>query len=137
MPQDNVDPFPQRGLYIPCTYTFYRHIPQGYDGGDCCACTCVDGTDYSCGDSGYDCQDPTAGCTLNANYYYYVYSYYVYSYYVCSYYVYYTYYSDDGVYYYYGDDDEDDFGFDDDDNFMTTDDDDDDDDGDDGDGEND
>eukprot|EP00752_Nemacystus_decipiens_P007555 g6749.t1 len=30
----------------------------GYDGGDCCECTCVDGPVYSCGITGFDCQDP-------------------------------------------------------------------------------
>ena len=30
----------------------------GYDGGDCCRCSCVDGPDYSCGSLGFDCQDP-------------------------------------------------------------------------------
>lgn len=34
----------------------------GYDGGDCCACTCVDGLDYICGKLGFgfNCQDPDA-----------------------------------------------------------------------------
>ena len=32
-----------------------------YDGGDCCSCTCVDDT-YSCGLSGFDCQDPNTSC---------------------------------------------------------------------------
>lgn len=30
----------------------------GYDGGDCCLCTCLDGEEYQCGSFGYDCQDP-------------------------------------------------------------------------------
>lgn len=30
----------------------------GYDGGDCCSCTCVDSEEYQCGVWGYDCQDP-------------------------------------------------------------------------------
>jgi len=37
--------------------------PQGYDGGDCCECTCVDGPTYACCDSsygGYDCIEPSA-----------------------------------------------------------------------------
>ncbi|CAM9492785.1 unnamed protein product, partial [Laminaria digitata] len=29
----------------------------GYDGGDCCACTCVDGPLYSCGSNGFNCDD--------------------------------------------------------------------------------
>lgn len=31
-----------------------------YDGGDCCECTCVDGLNFSCGGSGYNCVDPEA-----------------------------------------------------------------------------
>ncbi|CAN0191986.1 unnamed protein product [Scytosiphon promiscuus] len=36
----------------------------GYDGGDCCACTCTDnpGTGYQCGEYGYACIDPDAPC---------------------------------------------------------------------------
>lgn len=30
----------------------------GYDEGDCCYCSCVDGLDNSCGFAGYDCRDP-------------------------------------------------------------------------------
>ena len=39
-------------------------LPQDYDGGDCCPCTCVDGTYYSCGVNGYNCLDPSvsSGC---------------------------------------------------------------------------
>ena len=32
----------------------------GYDGGDCCPCTCSDGPDHSCSDSNFDCLYP--GC---------------------------------------------------------------------------
>ncbi|CAN0487669.1 unnamed protein product, partial [Scytosiphon promiscuus] len=32
----------------------------GWDGGDCCECTCVDGN-TPCGDPGYDCRDPRGG----------------------------------------------------------------------------
>ena len=36
----------------------------GYDGGDCCACTCKDTPDRSCGEeSEYSCIDPNSGCT--------------------------------------------------------------------------
>ena len=42
----------------------------GWDGGDCCECTCEVGEYYRCGTWGYDCQDPEAqhlvealGCT--------------------------------------------------------------------------
>lgn len=31
----------------------------GYDGGDCCACTCVDTTVFACGGGGYLCEDPS------------------------------------------------------------------------------
>lgn len=36
----------------------------GYDGGDCCECTCKDGLDYPCGESGvgFLCKDPNTGC---------------------------------------------------------------------------
>lgn len=36
----------------------------GYDGGDCCSCTCEDGPDYSCGQRGvgFFCVDPGAPC---------------------------------------------------------------------------
>lgn len=30
----------------------------GYDGGDCCACTCVDGPEFYCGSNGLNCLDP-------------------------------------------------------------------------------
>lgn len=40
----------------------------GYDGGDCCECTCVDGPSQSCGELGvgYDCIDPDVpeGCGI-------------------------------------------------------------------------
>ena len=32
----------------------------GYDGGDCCLCTCKDGSDYECGTNWYNCSDPDA-----------------------------------------------------------------------------
>lgn len=31
----------------------------GYDGGDCCACTCVDGLEVACGSIAYECIDPS------------------------------------------------------------------------------
>ena len=34
----------------------------GYDGGDCCECTCTDGPDYSCADNHFLCLDPASGC---------------------------------------------------------------------------
>lgn len=37
----------------------------GWDGGDCCECTCVDGSSYSCGEAGYHCLDPAQDCTLS------------------------------------------------------------------------
>ncbi|CAN0045690.1 unnamed protein product, partial [Scytosiphon promiscuus] len=30
----------------------------GFDGGDCCICTCTDGPSFTCGEVGYNCQDP-------------------------------------------------------------------------------
>ncbi|CAN0142722.1 unnamed protein product, partial [Laminaria digitata] len=37
----------------------------GYDGGDCCECTCAGTGDSSCGGGGpgtFDCRDPSAPC---------------------------------------------------------------------------
>ncbi|CAM9907104.1 unnamed protein product [Pylaiella littoralis] len=34
----------------------------GYDGGDCCSCTCVDTEDYTCGMNDFACIDPEAAC---------------------------------------------------------------------------
>lgn len=34
----------------------------GYDAGDCCECTCTDGSYYSCDDNDFLCLDPTSGC---------------------------------------------------------------------------
>lgn len=37
------------------------NVPScGYDGGDCCSCTCVDSADHSCADSVFNCLYP--GC---------------------------------------------------------------------------
>ncbi len=37
------------------------NIPScGFDGGDCCPCTCSDGNGYSCSDNDFDCLYP--GC---------------------------------------------------------------------------
>lgn len=36
----------------------------GYDGGDCCFCTCVDYNLYQCGSSGFNCLDPNAAQEL-------------------------------------------------------------------------
>ncbi|CAN0112687.1 unnamed protein product, partial [Hapterophycus canaliculatus] len=30
-----------------------------YDGGDCCECTCFDGSHFPCGSNGFDCLDPS------------------------------------------------------------------------------
>lgn len=36
-----------------------NNVPScGFDGGDCCACTCVDGPLHSCSDSTFDCVYP-------------------------------------------------------------------------------
>ena len=41
------------------------NVPScGYDGGDCCSCTCVDSPAYSCSDSNFDCIYPN--CNLEA-----------------------------------------------------------------------
>ncbi|CAM9527606.1 unnamed protein product, partial [Ectocarpus sp. 13 AM-2016] len=34
----------------------------GYDGGDCCECTCVSEGEYDCGAGGFACIDPAAEC---------------------------------------------------------------------------
>lgn len=40
-----------------------RYHFSGYDGGDCCECTCVSTDDYTCGDNGgFSCLDPSAPC---------------------------------------------------------------------------
>lgn len=38
----------------------------GWDGGDCCPCTCEDGV-YTCGSSGYSCEDPDADCVTTTS----------------------------------------------------------------------
>ena len=35
----------------------YNSAECGWDGGDCCGVTCVDGT-FECGARGFDCKDP-------------------------------------------------------------------------------
>ena len=35
-----------------------NNVGCGYDGGDCCSCTCVDGISYICGSNGFNCSDP-------------------------------------------------------------------------------
>ena len=38
------------------------NVPScGYDGGDCCPCSCVDGPTHSCSDSDFDCLYPDCG----------------------------------------------------------------------------
>ena len=40
-------------------------LSPGYDGGDCCQCTCVSTEEFTCGDEfhgGYACLDPSASC---------------------------------------------------------------------------
>ena len=35
----------------------------GYDGGDCCECTCVSNDEHTCGENGgFSCIDPGASC---------------------------------------------------------------------------
>lgn len=36
----------------------YNNPSCGYDGGDCCNCTCVDEPDDPCGENGFNCLDP-------------------------------------------------------------------------------
>lgn len=46
-------------------YSVLASSTKGYDGGDCCQCTCVSTEDYLCGDDhhgGYACLDPNAPC---------------------------------------------------------------------------
>ena len=45
-----------------CTY-FNNNEACGWDGGDCCECTCQDEGYFDCGDSKYFCRDPDSGCT--------------------------------------------------------------------------
>ena len=46
-----------------CLVTLFR---SGYDGGDCCECTCVSTSEIACGDSdGFDCIDPDSSCEEN------------------------------------------------------------------------
>lgn len=44
----------------------FHLFPKGYDGGDCCACTCESetlcGTRRDFGGGGYNCVDPSAQC---------------------------------------------------------------------------
>lgn len=42
-----------------------NNVYCGYDGGDCCSCTCVSSVDFTCGGNGFDCQDPRTGCEEN------------------------------------------------------------------------
>ena len=38
------------------------NVPScGFDGGDCCSCTCVDGPTHSCSDGDFDCLYPDCG----------------------------------------------------------------------------
>lgn len=38
------------------------YLVAGYDGGDCCACTCTSGPKYDCVSSDFACVDPGASC---------------------------------------------------------------------------
>ena len=38
----------------------YNTEACGWDGGDCCACTCSDTNAFACGAFGYDCKDPSS-----------------------------------------------------------------------------
>lgn len=41
-------------------------VACGWDGGDCCECTCTDNS-YTCGEAGYNCLDPTRDCAPSVN----------------------------------------------------------------------
>ena len=44
--------------------------PSGFDGGDCCECTCVDTVLYECGDAsrgGFDCLDPSVDPSISCD----------------------------------------------------------------------
>ncbi|CAM9375903.1 unnamed protein product, partial [Ectocarpus sp. 4 AP-2014] len=44
----------------------FNNAECGYDGGDCCECTCVDAS-YTCGYGGFACIDPSAVCVDDDN----------------------------------------------------------------------
>lgn len=48
----------------PCFVSPCNLLPYlpGYDGGDCCPCTCVSTTEFDCGIAGFCCDDPSAAC---------------------------------------------------------------------------
>lgn len=50
------------------SYLVYNQILSGYDGGDCCECTCESGTLFACGDGGYACINPRAPCVDDDDY---------------------------------------------------------------------
>lgn len=65
---DPACPDEDRSPYPNCTVPFgwrgdgwcdagNNNLACDFDGGDCCACTCVDGLLYSCGLVGFDCKD--------------------------------------------------------------------------------
>ncbi|CAM9475240.1 unnamed protein product [Ectocarpus sp. 12 AP-2014] len=45
-----------------CDY-YNNNEECGWDGGDCCSCTCEGSSYYSCSSYSMDCQDPDANCT--------------------------------------------------------------------------
>ncbi|CBJ27568.1 hypothetical protein Esi_0075_0042 [Ectocarpus siliculosus] len=45
-----------------CVCLLLVRLAAGYDGGDCCECTCVSEGEYECGAGGYACIDPAAEC---------------------------------------------------------------------------
>lgn len=70
-------PYPGCTGYVPHIQDGYcdpslNNAACGWDGGDCCACTCLEGLNHECGESGigFDCRDPdvSSGCSGLTNF---------------------------------------------------------------------
>lgn len=51
---------------------YFTTPASGYDGGDCCDCTCISTDEHTCGDlgkGGFACIDPSAPCTDDDDYF--------------------------------------------------------------------
>lgn len=55
------------GCVAPPTRPRGSVLASGYDGGDCCVCTCTSGPKFSCGISDFECVDPGASCIQEIN----------------------------------------------------------------------